>query len=236
MSARAWLDSWRLRVAELTARRRARRELLAMDERALRDIGLGRSDLPAVLAHRFDEAVSVQATAHREHDMKELLGSMLDYNRWAYLRLASALEPVSEADYRADHGLFFRSLHGTLNHLLLAERVWYGRFSGQPCTVRSLADELEAERAPLLAQVHAQAARWPALLAAADAATLGRRLEYRSLVAGECCSSVWAQTLLHVVNHATHHRGQMSAVLTRLGQPAPQMDYIYFVRQQTVAT
>jgi hypothetical protein len=52
------------------------------------------------------------------------------YNVWATRRLVEAVAEVSEADYRKDSGLFFKSIHGTLNHLLVGEHMlWYPRFA-----------------------------------------------------------------------------------------------------------
>ncbi|MGC4405497.1 DinB family protein [Methyloversatilis sp. MC4-4] len=155
--------------------------------------------------------------------------TMARYHGWAFDRLFASLEAVSDADWRADHGLFFKSLHGTLNHLLLADLIWYGRFTGQPHAAASLADEVESDRATLRQRVRAQAERWIELVERADEATFASRLRYASMAA-QPCDAPWAGTLLHVFNHATHHRGQMSAVATRLGQPAPEMDLVYFLR------
>lgn len=158
---------------------------------------------------------------------------MARYGAWAYERMFASLATVSDADYRADCGLFFRSLHGTLNHLLLADSVWFGRFTGQPFAADSLAQEIEADRATLVARVRAQSERWTGLVEAADPGLCDTRLVYRSM-AGDACDTPWAGTLLHVFNHGTHHRGQMSAALTRFGQPAPEMDFVYFLRLQGV--
>jgi uncharacterized damage-inducible protein DinB len=163
--------------------------------------------------------------------MKAHCLSMARYHGWAFERLFGALGGVSDTDFAADAGLFFGSLHGTLNHLLLGDLVWFGRFVGQPHPARSLAQQIEADRSALAARVRAQAARWIELVDGADAALIGSRLHYANM-AGTPCDTPWAATLLHVFNHGTHHRGQMSAVLTRLGQPAPEMDYVYFLREQ----
>jgi len=155
--------------------------------------------------------------------------TMARYHGWAHERLSASLDGVSDADWRADHGLFFKSLHGTLNHLLLADLIWFGRFTGQPYAAASLADEVESDRAALLRSVRTQASRWGELVEATDEAAFGGRLCYPNM-SGQSCDTPWAGTLLHVFNHATHHRGQMSAVATRLGQPAPEMDLVYFLR------
>lgn len=163
-------------------------------------------------------------------DLKRHCLDMAGYHVWASERLLTVLRKVSDADYRADCGLFFGSLHGTLNHLLLADLVWYGRFVGEPSAVRSLADEIEPDRDALAWRMLDQAARWASLIQQTDEARLGGPLGYRTL-SGQQVASAWASTALHVFNHGTHHRGQMSAALTRLGLPAPEMDLIYFLRR-----
>ena len=56
---------------------------------------------------------------------------MAAYNAWANRRLYDAAAALPDADYRADRGAFFKSVHGTLNHLLVADRIWMRRFTGE---------------------------------------------------------------------------------------------------------
>ena len=53
------------------------------------------------------------------------------YNTWCNERLYDAAAQVPDADYRANRGAFFKSLHGTLNHLLVGDRIWMRRFTGR---------------------------------------------------------------------------------------------------------
>src|SRR5436190_4951873 len=62
--------------------------------------------------------------------MKPHYAMMAGYNRWANERLYEAARALPDTDYRANRGAFFGSLHGTLNHLLVADRVWMRRFTG----------------------------------------------------------------------------------------------------------
>ena len=70
------------------------------------------------------------------------------------------MKPLPEADYRADAKLFFRSIHGTLNHLLVAERIWQPRFMAGTSPRLALNAEVFTERAPLLAELQAASRRW----------------------------------------------------------------------------
>ena len=63
--------------------------------------------------------------------MKSILDMLAAYNRWANRRLYAAAAELADADYRADHGAFFGSVHGTLNHLLAGDRIWMWRLTGQ---------------------------------------------------------------------------------------------------------
>ena len=62
--------------------------------------------------------------------MKSRYQMFAGYNAWCNERLYAAAATVSDADYRADRGAFFKSLHGTFNHLLVGDRIWMRRFTG----------------------------------------------------------------------------------------------------------
>jgi uncharacterized damage-inducible protein DinB len=63
--------------------------------------------------------------------MKSHFALLAAYNAWCNERIYAAAAQLSDADYRADRGAFFKSVHGTLNHILVADRVWLKRFTGQ---------------------------------------------------------------------------------------------------------
>src|SRR5437879_7963416 len=73
------------------------------------------------------------------------LRMMAGYNRWMNEKLYAVCAQLSDEDRRRDRKAFFRSIHGTLNHLLLTDRGWLGRFNGKPWTFRSLDQELYAD-------------------------------------------------------------------------------------------
>ena len=87
------------------------------------------------------------------------------YNVWATRRLLDAVAVVSEADYRKDVGLFFKSLHGTLNHLLVGEHlIWYPRFAKGVSPKMALNAEVEPDRARLGQALKGGAANWLPLI------------------------------------------------------------------------
>ena len=61
--------------------------------------------------------------------MKKHYHTFAGYNAWANRRLYEAAGTLSDAEYRADRGAFFKSMHGTLNHLLATDRIWMKRFT-----------------------------------------------------------------------------------------------------------
>ena len=83
------------------------------------------------------------------------------YNAWATRRLLDGVAALGEDDYRRDVGLFFRSIHGTLNHLLVAEHgLWLRRFAEGVSPKLALDEEVEPDRQRLAARLLEGAARW----------------------------------------------------------------------------
>ncbi len=161
--------------------------------------------------------------------MKTQLAMLANYHLWAYETLFAALAALDASRYRADCGLFFRSVHGTLNHILLAERVWHCRCRNEPGTFAALDEELYRSRDELESAIYAQARTWTDLIGTHDEAGLAADVVYRNLAGREYTTPLSA-ILLHVFNHATHHRGQISAALSGAGLQVPEMDLIYFLR------
>lgn len=161
-------------------------------------------------------------------DLHRHLRLMAGYHLWAYRRLYAEVDKLAEADYFADTGLFFRGIHGTLNHLLVVEHLWRERLDDAPRTIHSLDQVLHADRDALRTALLDYAGRWQGHVDALDAAGLAADLAYRNLQ-GDAFTLPRASAIAHVFNHATHHRGQISAALTRLGAQAPVMDLPYYL-------
>lgn len=152
------------------------------------------------------------------------------YNVWATARLLSAVQALPEDGYRRDMGLFFHSIHGTLNHLLVGEHLlWFVRFSEGISPTVALDAEVEPDRARLDTRLREGAARWAPLIASLSPERWNSTLDYTTM-RGTAASLPFAATLAHVFNHGTHHRGQITAALTALGQPSPELDLVYFLQ------
>lgn len=167
-----------------------------------------------------------------ESPLRQQLRLMARYDLWATRELLRHVADLPEADYRRDLGLFFKSVHGTLNHLLLAgHEVWYRRFAEGGSTVTALDTELEPDRAALADRLVEAALAWLPLIEVWPEARLLGSLSYRR-INGEPATLPFAATLLHVFNHGTHHRGQISAALTAMGRPCPELDLVAMLQQE----
>lgn len=154
------------------------------------------------------------------------------YNVWATRRLLDAVAVVSDADYRKDLGLFFKSIHGTLNHLLVGEHMlWYPRFARGVSPKVELNAEVEPERDRLGQALKGGAANWLPLIDGWPAERFDGALNYTNM-RGQAMSLPFVPTLAHVFNHGTHHRGQITAALTALGHASPELDLVYLLQEE----
>lgn len=167
-------------------------------------------------------------------DHQAYFQTLATYHRLANLHLLRCLEPVSDADYYGDHGLFFKSIHRTLNHILLVDRLYHGRITGKAFEVTGLGQELVQDRRELAVEMQRHGERWKEVIAGIDAARMQGTLRYLS-TEGEQRELPILVVLAHAFNHATHHRGQITAVMTRLGQPAPVLDIPYVLADLKMA-
>lgn len=158
------------------------------------------------------------------------------YNRWANARLFDACAQLSDADYRRDLGAFFRSVHGTLNHLLLGDRLWLGRLQGSAPAFTALDTELHTDFAALRAARAETDAAICVEVEALDGAALSQMLHFTSLVTGRAMQLPRWVAWTQMFNHQMHHRGQVTALLTRLGVDYGDIDLIWMLGVADVAT
>lgn len=163
--------------------------------------------------------------------MKAHFQMMAGYNAWANGRLYAAAGELRDADYRADLGAFFKSVHGTLNHLLVGDLLWLARFRRQPRPPFNLDSILHEDRAELAAArkvLDADILRYVDGLTDAD---IAGDLTYGMVTRAQTVTQPLVQALAHFFNHQTHHRGQVHALLTRLTGDAPALDLVYYQRE-----
>lgn len=152
--------------------------------------------------------------------IKDHFKMLARYNQWANARLYDMAGALADDLYRRDAGAYFGSLHGTLNHILVADRVWMRRMTGTGDhpgkldailfeSLHKLREAREAEDARILSFVSS--------LAETDFA---KPWDYQTL-SGTPQRQLLREILAHFFNHQTHHRGQAHAVLTVLGVEEP---------------
>ena len=163
--------------------------------------------------------------------MKEYFVTFADYNRWANRRVYDAAAKLRESDYRADRGAFFGSLHATFNHILVADRIWLWRITGEGEAPDNLDAILYDDRDTLKAARDNEDARFVALIARLDDEGIAAPLTFRSMK-GIPTMQPLGIVLAHVFNHQTHHRGQVHALLTGLGVEGPVLDLVAYVRER----
>jgi uncharacterized damage-inducible protein DinB len=158
----------------------------------------------------------------------DALRSQIDYTAWASLLLADAAAQLTPEELTHDFGTADGSVLGTLVHIFAADRLWLERVEGRPNPVfvtdadRGLS-ALQSGWPPLLQ-------RWKAWAAGLTDERAREPLAYSTLEGNPWQQPLW-EVVLHVVNHGTHHRGQVSGFLRTLGHTPPVTDLICFYRQ-----
>jgi uncharacterized damage-inducible protein DinB len=149
------------------------------------------------------------------------------YNRWRNDALYAAADRLDDAERRAERGAFFKSIHGTLNHLLWADAMWLHRLAAgekPDCGI----DESGAYLADWETMTSARVATDERLSQWAETLTedwLRRDFAFVSSQGFKSEQPGWV-VAVHVFNHQTHHRGQAHALLTAAGVDPGVTDFI----------
>ncbi len=151
-----------------------------------------------------------------------------DYQLWANQVMFDSLARLQPEALQAHEGLFFGSIHHTVDHMLVVLRLWAARLRGENPTA-DFRRVSEAQWGELKRQLQHELRQFRHWLEHQSEANFYRMVRY-TRTGGEVHHAVMADLLTHVMTHFAHHRGQVSAVATRLGAPAAEMDFLYFVR------
>jgi uncharacterized damage-inducible protein DinB len=164
--------------------------------------------------------MSVSAAALRAH---------IDFTAWASLRLLNAAAALTPEELQHDFHTADRTIPGTLAHIFAGDRMWLARLSGgsQPVFISDADRDLAAlqDAWPALLE------RWKAWAADLTDEQALSEISYHDLKGRPWQNPLW-QVVLHVVNHGTQHRGQVSGFLRSLGHPPPPTDLVAFYRTQ----
>lgn len=166
----------------------------------------------------------------------EYFRQLARYNQWANRRLYAACAKLPERLYLQARPSFFGSIHATLNHILVGDRVWMGRFTGHESGIHALDQILYPELAGLQVAREAEDAQIINFADALDLPTLNSTLRYKTLTEPRSsAASPMRMTLGHFFNHQTHHRGQVHALVSQTDVPPPALDLLYYVREAMTA-
>lgn len=151
------------------------------------------------------------------------------YNAWATERVFAAIDPLPEEQYRQEVKCSHGSLHGTLTHLVAAEKIWLSRLVGKPETTLLQPNNVESRAAMknLWESVARQMAKFLSTLS-------DKKLKESFTITtteGKKYTHTYQQVLQHVVNHSTYHRGQITTLLRLDGAQPTSTDLILFYRQ-----
>ncbi|WP_189606814.1 DinB family protein [Saccharospirillum salsuginis] len=157
------------------------------------------------------------------------LAAMTHFHHLAYERLFGVLETLTDEQYRGEQALFFGSIHGTVNHLHLVDCLWHWRIQGvkPEFWVTGLDMEVEADRNPLFQRTLQRSESFRRLVASMSEADLLTNISARTM-SGGTIERPGHLMVMTVVNHGTHHRGQICAALTRMGIEYPPLDIPFF--------
>ncbi|MEQ1884219.1 MAG: DinB family protein [Bryobacteraceae bacterium] len=159
---------------------------------------------------------------------REVLAHHIAYTRWASVRLVEAAGALSFDELTRDFQTADKSVLGTLVHIFAADRVWMARIRGDvpgpfvDATKDMHLSVLQNEWPALLEQ-------WADWVAGLSEVAITANIPYNDLRGNPYQTPAW-QILLHMVNHGTHHRGQVSGFLRAMGHKPPVLDLIAYYR------
>lgn len=164
--------------------------------------------------------------------MKNYLASLARYNAWANRRLYAAVGELDAAEIAAPRIGFFPSLLKTLNHIIVADRIWLSRLTAVPDPAMKALDQIVEVDFPGLTQTRALIdERILSFVNDLDPMRLGEVLRYKT-TAGIPHETPVNLVLGHMFNHQTHHRGQAHGMLSGTKVPPPSLDLIAFLREE----
>ncbi len=171
-----------------------------------------------------------------------LFRQLAGYNRWMNDKIYNVASELSDQDRRRDLGAFFGSVHLTLTHLLITDRVWLARLSGEakefhfedtsgaPIAVASLSQDVYPHFPDLLRARNDTDRRLVEFTQALTPESLERLVTYPTISGAQREDPAW-WCVAHLFNHQTHHRGQATTLLSKLGKDPGVTDLLAWLRE-----
>lgn len=158
---------------------------------------------------------------------------MTGYNQWMNERLFELCSSIDDVERKSDKGAFFGSIHRTLNHILYGDLAFMSRFTGNPAVVPELGvdvhddfDDLWRSRSYLDKRM----CEWSSTL---NSSWLEEELTFTSKV--DAVTRTFPKWILvtHMLNHQTHHRGQITTILNQMGLDVGTTDLSFMPQFQS---
>jgi uncharacterized damage-inducible protein DinB len=156
---------------------------------------------------------------------------MARFNAWANDRLYDCVAGISEEAYREDRKAYFGSIHNTLNHLLVVDRLWTHRIAGSDHGIESLDQILYGDFESLRAARKTEDEALVDLVDGLSEEELRGPVTYGRMIGDGKHTTRRDHILITLYNHQTHHRGQVHAMLTQQGIDPPPLDVIYLLEE-----
>jgi len=157
----------------------------------------------------------------------DTLRLQLDYSAWATQRLMDAAAKLSPEELTRDFQTSDKCVLDTLVHVYAADRIWLTRVLNEPRA--TFVDPEDRDLTLLQNEWPALQQRWKLWLRDFSDADVGRKIFYHDTRGNPYVQPTW-QIILHLVNHGTHHRGQVSGFLRAMGHTPPPLDLIAYYR------
>ena len=148
---------------------------------------------------------------------------LTSYNTLANRRLYEACSQLSDGEYRASREAFFGSIHATLNHLVVGDRIWLARFGGEEVPSTNLDAILYEDFTELRRARETEDSRTESFVSTLDEAFLERSIRYTNNE-GRTIEDPVVLLVAHFFNHQTHHRGQVHDMLSQTDIAPPVLD------------
>ncbi len=172
---------------------------------------------------------------------RDFVTQFAQYNQWMNTKIYSAAAKLSPEELARDRAAFFKSILGTLNHLVVADTLWLQRFANHPTNFSALVPVIALEKpsalnqiifsdlAPLTERRQLLDNAINGLAAQLSDADLEQILHYQS-TQGVPSQKPFYKILMHFFNHQTHHRGQITTLLTQAGVEVGATDLLLLVK------
>jgi uncharacterized damage-inducible protein DinB len=161
--------------------------------------------------------------------LTENFRTLARYNALANRRLYDACARLTDAERKRRRPAYFGTIHGTLNHLMVGDRLWLARFSGEEVPSTDLGAILYEDFGELRAAREREDARIEAFAAGIDEGFLMGTLRYVNNE-GRTLEDPVDLLVAHFFNHQTHHRGQVHDMLSQTDVPPPVLDLHRVIR------